>query len=337
MFGVKFAKFQPNEYVMMYSKGKIKREGTSLAFYYFVPTTTMVMMPVGSKDIPFMLEELTADFQTVTVQGHLSYRIIDFKKVFTLLNYGIHPKTKQYLSEDPIKLSERVIHIASVLVKKRVEEMLLSKAIQSTDTLASYVLSDLNENKEINSYGIEILGLAILAVQPNKETSRALEAHARESILQKADEAIYERRNAAILQERKIKENELNTEKSMIDKKREITEAEMESLLIKQQAENHIEKEQLEFKITQEEARKAFVLLEAENSKASSDAKLYELNQVMDTMKTVDQNTIKALASLRMNSGELIALAFQDLANNATKIGELNVSPDLLKQLISHR
>jgi hypothetical protein len=31
----------------------------------------------------------------------------------------------------------------------------------------------------------------------------------------------------------------------------------------------------------------------------------------------------------------MIALAFQEMAENAQKIGELNVSPDLLKSLIS--
>ncbi|MGD9910134.1 MAG: SPFH domain-containing protein [Candidatus Izemoplasmatales bacterium] len=333
MFGFRYVKFQPNEYVIQYSRGKIKRDGTNLAFNYYVPVTTMIMVPVGSKDIPFMLEELTSDFQTVTVQGHLSYRIIDFNKVSELLNFGIDIKTHQYLSEDPMKLSQRIINIVSVLVKKRIEGMIMTDAIKSTDNLASLVLSDLNVHSEVKSYGIEILGFSLLAVTPNKETSRALEAQTREEILKRADEAIYERRNSAILQERKVKENELNTEITVVDKKREITEAEMESALQKQQSENKILKEQLEFEIAQEEIKKSLVLLESENNKTISDARIYELGKVMETLKTVDQNTLKALASLKMNSGELIALAFQDLANNASKIGELNISPDLLKQL----
>lgn len=333
MLGFKYAKFQPNEYVIQYKKGKVKREGTSLTFYYYLPRTTMVMVPVGSKDIPFMLEELTSDFQTVRVQGHLSYRVVDFKKVSELLNYSIDTKTKTYISDDPIKLSQRVINIVSVLVKKHIEAMKLTKAIQSTENLASQVLSHLNDNKEVTSYGLEILGFSILAVTPNKETSRALEAHTREDILKRADEAIYERRNSAILQERKIKENELNTEITVVDKKREITEAEMASAFEKQQSENKMMKEQLDFEVIQENARKALVLLEVENSKATSDAKTYELEKVMATMKSVDHQTLRALSSLKMNSGELIALAFQDLANNASKIGELNISPDLLKQL----
>lgn len=333
MFGIKYIKFQPSEYVIQYSKGKIRRKGTSLSFNYFSPTTSLIVIPIGSKDVPFIFEELTSDFQTVSVQGNLSYRIVDMDKISHLLNFTFNPRLRQYLSDDPIKLSQRVINVASVLVKKHIEKMELKQSIQSTEELANLVFCDLEQNKEINNYGLEILGFSILAITPSKETSRALEAHTREEILKKADEALYERRNAAILQERKIKENELNTELAIVDKKREITEAELESQLISQQATNKINREQLMFEIEQEEEKKNLVTLEVENIKVKADAKSYELNQIMDALKNADQNTLKALISIGKNSSELIALAFQDIANNASKIGELNISPELLNQL----
>jgi len=337
MFGIKYIKFQPNEYVIKYSKGKIRRKGTSLSFYYYAPKTSLIVIPIGSKDVPFIFEELTSDFQTVSVQGNLSYRIVDMDKISHLLNYTYNPQQKMHLSDDPIKLSQRVINMASVLVKKHVEKMELKQSIQSTEQLATHVFEDLEKSKEINNYGLEILGLSILAITPSKETSRALEAQTREDILKKADEAIYERRNAAILQERKIKENELNTEIAIVDKKREITEAELESELISQQATNKIHQEQLDFEIKHEEVKKKLVTLEMENSKAKADTKAYELNLIMESLKNADQNTIKALISIGKNSGELIALAFQDIANNASKIGELNISPELLNQLTRNK
>jgi hypothetical protein len=38
-----------------------------------------------------------------------------------------------------------------------------------------------------------------------------------------------------------------------------------------------------------------------------------------------------------MKPEQLIAVAFQDLANRADKIGELNISPDLLRELMVQR
>jgi hypothetical protein len=37
------------------------------------------------------------------------------------------------------------------------------------------------------------------------------------------------------------------------------------------------------------------------------------------------------------DAGQIIALAFHELAGNAQKIGELNISPDLLQGLMSKK
>lgn len=333
MFGFKFIKFQPNDYVMKYSKGKVTQQGQGVSFIYYEPTTSIVLLPIGSKDIPFIFEEITSDYQAITIQGQVSYRIVDRAKISQLLNYVYDLKTKKYISDDPIKLSQRMVNITRVLVKKHIEKMPLKEAVQSSEKLAIDVLEDLKVNQEINLYGLEVMGFSILAISPNKETVRALEAKSREEILRKADEAIYERRNAAIEQERKIKENELNTEVAVIEKKKQITEAKLSSELIAQQKRNTIQEEQLNFEIDKEEKKKELVILETENSKLKADSKAYEIAGIIDAIKSVDQTTLKAIASISMNSGELIAMAFNEIANNANKIGELNISPDLLQQL----
>ncbi len=87
------------------------------------------------------------------------------------------------------------------------------------------ILGGIRKHPEVEALGLEILGLAILAIRPNADTARALEARAREEILKEADDAIYARRNASVEQERIIKENELSTEIAIENKKREIREA----------------------------------------------------------------------------------------------------------------
>ena len=219
MLGIKFVKFQPSQYVLKYRNGNIVREGSGISFYYYVPSTSIVAVPTGSSDAHFIFEEVTSDFQTVTVQGQISFRIIEPHKISKLLNYTLDSAGKGYVSEDPQKLSQRIVNTVRVLTKKTLEGMVLRDAIKSSEMLAHKIWEEIKANEEINLLGVEILGLSILAVLPNKETSRALEAHAREEILRKADEAIYERRNASIEQERRVRENELNTEIAVQNKK----------------------------------------------------------------------------------------------------------------------
>ena len=334
MFGFRFIKFQPSEYVLKYRNGKIVKEGAGISFYYYAPTTSIVVVPVGSVDAPFIFEEVTSDFQTVTVQGQITYRIVDQKKIAGLLNYTLDMRGKEYASDDPQKLPQRVINIVRVLTKKTLEGLQLKDAIKSSEALAKGILNEIRENEEINLLGIEILGLSILAILPNKETARALEAQAREQILKKADEAIYERRNASIEQERRVKENEFNTEIAIENKKKQVRETQIEAERAVQQKQNQLKEEQMNFETTLEEKKKDLIELTVQNSKAEADAKAYELSAVMKALEGINPNVIQSLASVGMQPNKLIAIAFQELAEKAGQIGQLNISPDLLRELM---
>lgn len=301
MLNFKSIKFLPSEYVFKYKKGKIVKEGKGLSFIYYVPNTSVVVIPTSSADVPFIFQEITNDYQTVSVQGQITYKIADYKRVSEILDYTYDMKKKKYVTEDYKKIPQRLVNITKVLTKKSIENMPLKEAIKSSESLANLIREALIDSKEVLNLGIEIIGFSILAISPNKETARALEATAREEILKKADEAIYERRNSSIEQERIVKENELNTE------------------------------------IAIEEKRKEFIKLSVENAKEESDSKAYQFAAMMKVFNEMDPNVIQALATINMEPEKLIAGAFQQLANKADKIGELNISPDLLQSLMKGR
>src|ERR1035437_3651050 len=97
-----FMKVPPTTYVLQYKRGIIKREGAGLSFVYYVPTSTIVTVPVASADVPFIFQEATSDFQAVTIQGQLTYRIADPKRTASLLDYSVD-RHQTYCSEDPRK------------------------------------------------------------------------------------------------------------------------------------------------------------------------------------------------------------------------------------------
>lgn len=335
MFGVKFIKVQPTTYLLQYRGGKIVREGVGLSFFYYSPTTSLVAVPVASTDTAFIFQEATSDFQTVTIQGQVTYRVSEPKRLATLLNYTLARDGESYVSEDPEKLPERVIHVINVLARAELQKLPLREAIRASDELVKAVKAGLAASIEITSLGLEVLGLSILAIKPTPETARALEAETREKLFREADEAIYARRNSAVEQERAIKENELNTEIAIENKKRQIRETKMEADRAVQEKENVVKKEALEANIGLEDRRKSLVALAAENSKAEADARAYGVSSTMKALSTADAKILQALASTGMKPEQLIAFAFQELAGRADKIGQLNISPDLLRELLA--
>src|SRR6185436_1279476 len=197
MIVIKFIKVQPTTYLLQYRGGKIIREGVGLSFFYYAPTTSLVAVPVASTDTPFIFQETTADFQSVTIQGQVTYRVGEPKRLAALLNYTLARDGDTYASEDPDNLPERVIHVINVLARAELQKLPLREAIRASDALVRTVKAGLVASEEITSLGLEVLGLSILAIKPTPETARALEAETRERLFREADEAIHARRNAA--------------------------------------------------------------------------------------------------------------------------------------------
>lgn len=335
MLGIRFAKFEPNVYVLKYKKGKVVKEGEGLAFWYFGPTTSLAAVPVTSCEVSFMFEEVTADFQIVTVQGKVIYRIKNPKATAQLLNFTLDAAGKKYVSDDPGKLSARVMNIARVLCKIEITALPLKDAIVDSEAVAKKIAQGMQQSQEVCSLGLEVLGVAILVILPNKETARALEATMREQILKEADDAIYARRNASVEQERSVKENELNTEILVENKKRQIREAQMDAERAVQEKKHVLEEGEMKFKIGLEEKNKDLVGLAAANAKTEAEAKAYGIAAAMKALEKVDPAVIQALAGTGMKPEQLIAAAFQNLAAKAEKIGQLNISPDLLRELLT--
>src|SRR4051812_17635874 len=100
MFGFRYIKVPPTTFVMQVKNGRAIREGTGLSFFYFAPNSSIVAVPVGSTDAPFMFTEMTADFQEVTIQGYLTYRVADPKKLSGLLDYTLRANGTGYATED---------------------------------------------------------------------------------------------------------------------------------------------------------------------------------------------------------------------------------------------
>lgn len=318
MFGIGYMKAPPTTYVMHFKAGRLLKEGPGLSLFYFAPTSTLVSVPLQSADVPFVFNEVTSDFQTVTLQGQLTFRVTEPKKLAGLMDYSVDAAGR-YLSDDPEALPQRLIQATQIQTRAVVQRMTLKTALVSSDAVVREVVASLFALDAVTMLGVEILALSILSIKPTPEMSRALEADAREGLQRQADEAIYSRRNAAVEQERRIKESELNTELAVEEKRRQIRETQMNA------------------EIAVEQQRSALIERRAENEKKDADAKSYALEASLKPLKEMDWRTLMAVAARGADPRVTIAMAFRELAENAQKIGELNVSPDLLNSLMTQK
>ncbi len=335
MFGIQHIQFDSMTYVLHYKNGNIKKEGRGLSFFYFAPNSSVVAIPMGSNDLPFIFSESTNDYQAVTIQGQISYKISNPKTLADVLDFTVDGN-RQYKKNDIEKLNQRIINEAQTATSSFIHGIKLKDSIRSAKAIEGKILEGLKSSEAIGMLGIEILGANILAIQATPEMARALETETREKLQQEADQAVYERRNFAVEQERKIKESELNTEIAVEEKQKQIAEKQMETKIQNADNERKLREMRVEADISVENQRKLLIEQKTKNERAEAETQGFVIETTLKPYKDIDWKTLTALNN-NPDPKFNIALAFRQLAENADKIGNLNISPELLDSILNNK
>jgi len=354
MLGIRYIKTRPTEYVMLYRGGKLRQHGAGMAFFYYAPASSLVIVPADSRDAPFIFNEVSNDFQEVTIQGQATYSVSVPEKLATLLDFSVDGEGN-YLGDGVEKLGVRITNAVQIAIREKFKSFNIRQALAGAPELVSYARERLKTSELLTTLGVSILDLSILKVAPTPDMARALEASAREQLYKEADDAIYERRNSAVEQERRIKENELQTQISIEEKNRKIREEQMNAEISVQEKQrlveeekmktvesvekkkNEIEEQKLLSQTSLEEKKRRLVELETANSIQYAKARSEAMRLELEAISKQSPEVLEVLLANQMDSRKLISRAMRDLAKNAQKIGTLNISPDLLEGLLKEK
>ncbi len=333
MFGISYIKFDSMTYVIHYKNGNIEKEGRGLSFFYFTPNSSIAAIPMGSNDLPFIFNETTHDYQSISIQGQVTYKIGNPKQLAEMLDFTVNDNGI-YKKNDVEKLNQRLINEAQTATSSFIHQLGLKEAIRSAKTIEEKISEGLKSSQAISILGIDILSVSILAIKASPEMARALETETRERLSQEADQAVYVRRNFAVEQERIIKESELSTEIAVEEKRKKIDEKKMEAEIQKADNDRKLREMKVKADISVEDQRKLLIDQKTENERKEADTQGYVIETTLKPYKEMDWKTITALNN-NPDPKFNIALAFRQLADNAEKIGTLNISPDLLESILS--
>jgi regulator of protease activity HflC (stomatin/prohibitin superfamily) len=296
MFGIGYFKAQPTEFVRKVAGGRVKREGQALSFYYLKRRTSIVVVPVSSADAAFVFNEQTGNYQAVTIQGQLTYRIVEPRRTIEMLNYVVDPKRRAHVSQDPERLEQRIVVAVQMETRRRVEGKSLEEVLGNAASISAEVQEEVGYRALLAPLGVELLSLNFTSVSPNPEVGKALEAEYRETLLRRADEAIYARRAAAVEEEGKIKSNELEGEISLARE------------------------------------RERLIDLEAANDRKVSQA--WGERRELEAGFTARASEMELAPYRDLDPRKVLALAMRDIGNNADKVGNLNITSEVLADLL---
>jgi len=110
----------------------------------------------------------------------------------------------------------------------------------------------------------------------------------------------------------------------------------MESEVQKAENERKLREMKLEADIAVENQRKQLIEQKTANDKKEAETQGYIIETTLKPYKDIDWKTLTALNNNRDPKFN-ISLAFRQLAENADKIGSLNISPELLESILKEK
>jgi regulator of protease activity HflC (stomatin/prohibitin superfamily) len=323
MFG--HLRAEPNQHILHYRKGRLARQGPGLAYWFNPLTAAVAQVPVEDIETTFLLKERTKDLQEVTVQIALTYRCADPQIAASRVNFSLAIKTGAW-AENPLERlagfwSQRAQHPARAYLAS----VPLTEAVQvGAERIRIAIEEAAAQDPALGAMGLGLVGVQVIRVAPAAELEKALATPTRESLQQKADQAVFERRALAVEKERAIKENELATQIEL---------ARRQEGLIAQQGANLLREAQ-----TKAAADRERVTAEAETQRITAAAAA----EVAEVKAEGDAKALRLLADAKAEGERrrvevwrdatgrvLIGLALQEFAGKVESIGHLNVTPNL--------
>ncbi|MCT4353333.1 SPFH domain-containing protein [Streptomyces sp. Je 1-79] len=309
----------PTAHIRHHRRGRLVHDGTGLSFWYRSLSAALSEVPVNDRELAMAFHARTADFQDVSVQSTVTYRIGEPEAAATRLDFSIDPDTGAWrgapLEQIATLLTETAQqHALDVLARTPLAAALVDGVAAVRDRIADGLAAE----PRLPATGIEVVAVRVVAIRPEPEVERALRTPAREQIQQEADRATYERRAVAVERERTIAENELASKIEL---------ARQEERLVEQRGTN-----------ARREAEES-AAADAVRAEAEAVRKVRLARAEAEAAREVGEARAAAQAAwLRVHgevdAGTLHALAATQAAQNLPRIESLTVSPDVLTTLL---
>lgn len=295
-------------HVARFRRGKLVQSGRGIAFWFIPASASVAELPMDDRDMVLFFNGRSKDFQAVTVQGNLTWRVADANVLNSRIDFSIDLLSGRHQSNPIEQIEGLLTGMAQQIATQYCAESTVHHLIDSgIEPLRVRLEESLTANARLKEMGLEIVAIRLAAIAPSAELERALQTPTFEGLQQKADQAVFERRALAVEKERAIAENELANKIEL---------ARRETQLIAQQAANARSKAEGDRDAQQIEA----------------DGSASRLRAVESARTEMEQSRIAIYRDLPPQV--LLGLAARELAGKMTKIDQLNISPDLLATVL---
>lgn len=367
----KHLRSESNMHVRRFRNGRLLASGRGLAFWFMPMGSSIAELPTDDRELQFIFKGRSRDYQEITVQGEIMYRVSDPNVLGDRIDFSVDLDSGVYRNQPLQQLAALFTgtahkYAARYIAGKDVKPLLAEGFEPVRQSLEKGFASE----SVFAEMGLQLVSLNIKDMRPAAELEKAMQTPTRESIQQNADEASFQRRALAVEKERAIAENELQNrielavrEEKLIDQQgiNERRRVEEQSIAEQTAVKSRLQTEQME-----RDAQLNHQRLQAEadseqrriSSEADSNAQRLDAQTRADSRRVLSAAEAEARRAEGLAEAEaeqaiglaraagdrermamykdipanvVFALALQELAGKLQRIEHINITPDILK------
>lgn len=326
LLGLRHLRSEASSHILLHRAGARRASGRGLSFWFLPLSASIAEIPMDDRELALVLHGRSLDFQEVTVQLVLIWRVHDPERMAERVDFSVDLRTGQWTKQPLEKLTsllaQRAQQVVGDYLVRSPLQLILTEGVAA---LLGLVRDALQGDEGLAALGVAVPNVAVSSVRASPDVEKALQTPQREAIQQESDKATFERRAMAVERERAIAENELQNRIAL---------ARREEQLIDQQGQNNRRKatEEAQASRIKTEAAAAAERLKAETeatgSRLKAEAEAAGIQVVEGSRVEAERARIAIYRDLPQ--AVMMGLAARELASNLPDIQTLHVSPDAL-------
>ncbi len=197
---------EAHTHLIVTRKGKTRREGKGLGFWFNPVGTAISEVPVNDQSVAITFLARSKDFQEINIGAQVWYRVNVPATIARRFDFSIDTITGLFNSDPLTTIQGALTSAAQEAVWSHVASYELEALLQSELSGLSGAVS---ESLSSLDFGIEVTRAVVTEVRPARNVEQALQAKTLERLQMEADAASFDRRAKATEQERAIQEAEM--------------------------------------------------------------------------------------------------------------------------------
>jgi regulator of protease activity HflC (stomatin/prohibitin superfamily) len=295
-------------HIQRYKRGKRVQSGRGLAFWFAPDGTSIAEIPMDDRDLPFLFNSRSKDFQEITVQGVIVWRVAKPEELSERINFSIDLKRGLHLAQPVDQIDNLLTSVAQQFAAQYLAELDVNAILSAgVGPLHERIETGLTGSERLQTMGLDVVSVRVADISPSSELKRALQTPTFERLQQQADQATFERRAMAVEKERAIAENELGNQIELARRQKELIENEDANARDRAQAESAAKK-------------------------IAADGEAQRIRTVEQARADMEKARVDIYAALP--PAVMLGLAAQEFAKKLTSIEHLNITPDVLSTLL---